>query len=207
MNTDSARDDLAYMRALVEAPGNFRRSFGEAYFTAGLCYGAQMLLHGAQRLGWIAGEGPVALAVGLGPTVVFIGLLIWIIRRERAAGRPAGGAVARAIAAVGGSVGIANLVLIFVIGVIALSERSVKIWLIYPCTVMVLQATVWLVIFVLRRRAWFGFVALGWFIVAAVMAVSVAAENLTVFMGAATLGFIAFMLVPGWVIMRQPGIG
>lgn len=205
--SDSARDDLAYMRALVDAPGNFRRSFGEAYFAAGLCYGVQMLLHGAQRFGWVASEGPVALAIGLGPTVVFIGLLTWIIRRERAGGRPAGGAVARAIAAVGSAVGLANLVLIFVIGVVALSEKSLKIWLLYPCTVMVLQAMVWLVIFVLRRRAWFGVVAGGWFVIAGAMAVAIATWNIDVFMVAAALGFFAFMLVPGWLIMRQPSIG
>jgi hypothetical protein len=207
MTTDTARDDLAYMRALVDAPGAFRRSFGEAYFAAGLCYGVQMLLHGAQRFGLIASEGPVALAIGLGPTVVFVGLAIWIIRRERASNRPAGGAVARAITAVGSAVGLANLVLIFVIGVVALSEKSVKIWLLYPCTVMVLQATVWLVIFVLRRRAWFGVVAAGWFVVPAIMAIGIAAGSLDLFIGAAGVGFFAFMLVPGWLIMRRPSIG
>jgi hypothetical protein len=207
MNTDTARDDLAYMRALVDAPGNFRRSFGEAYFAAGLCYGVQMLLHGVQRFGWLPGEGPIALTIGIGPTVVFMGLLTWIIRRERASRPPAGGAVARAIAAVGSAVGLANLVLIFVIGVVALSEKSLKIWLLYPCTVMVLQAMVWLVIFVLRRRAWFGVVAAGWFLVAAVMAVAIATWNVDVFMITAALGFFAFMLVPGWLIMRQRPIG
>ncbi len=201
--SDSARDDLAYLRALVDAPGNFQRSFGETYFAAGLCYGIQMLMHAAQAMSWLPGDGLVALLIGIGPTVVFIGILLWIIARERTSGRPAGGAVARAVAAVLGSVGIANLALIFVVGLVAWREKSLVIWLIYPCTVMVLQGMAWLVIYSLRRRAWFGGVALGWFATAGAMAVGVAYHNFALFIGAAGLGFLAFMLVPGVVLMRQ----
>jgi hypothetical protein len=199
----SVQDDLAYLRALVEPPGNFQRSFGEAYFAAGLCYGVQMLLHAGQALGWIGERGPVALLIGLGPTVAFLALLTWIVVRERASGPPAGGAVARAIGAVLGSVGIANLVLVFVIGLIAWRERSLTIWLIYPCAVMVLQGAAWLVIYLLRRRTWFGIVALGWFAIAGVMAVGVAYQDFALFIGSAGFGFLAFMLVPGWVMMRS----
>lgn len=205
MNTDAktAQDDLAYLRALVEAPGNFQRSFGEAYFAAGLCYGVQMLLHAGQALGWIAENGLPALLIGFGPTVVFLGLLAWVIVREQTSSRPAGGAVAKAVAAVLSSVGIANLVLIFVIGIVALREKSLVVWLIYPCTVMVLQGMAWMVIYALRRRAWFAGVAAGWYVTAAAMAIGVAYQNFALFIGAAGLGFIAFMLVPGWVMMRQ----
>jgi hypothetical protein len=200
---DSARDDLAYMRSLVETPGSFQRSFGEAYFAAGLCYGVQMLLHAGQQLGWVANEGPVALAVGLGPTVVFLALLFWLIRRRR---EPTGGSmVSRAVAAVLGAAGVANLVLIVVIGSVAWREHSLTVWLIYPCTVLVLQGMAWLVIYALRRRTWFGIVAFGWFVTAMVMALAV--RDLDVFIAAAGFGFIAFMLVPGWLIMRQPRIG
>ena len=205
MNADpkTAQDDLAYMRALVEAPGNIQRSFGEAYFAAGLCYGLQMLAHAAQALGWLPADGLVSLTIGIGPTVVFLVLLTWVIVREQRSGRPAGGAVAKAIGAVLGSIGIANLVLVFVIGLVALREKSLTIWLIYPCAVMVLQASAWLVIYALRRRAWFGVVALGWYVTGAVMAVGVAYQNFPLFIGSAGLGFLAFMLVPGWIMMRN----
>jgi len=203
MNQDTARDDLAYLRALVEAPGNFQRSFGEAYLAAGACYGLQMLGHAAQAVGWLPDEGLVSLSLGIGPTVVFLALLSWIIARERASARPAGGVVAKAVAAVLGAIGVANLVLIFVIGLVAWREESLVIWLIYPCTVMVLQGTAWLVIYALRRRPWFGGVALGWFATAGAMAVGVAYQNLALFIGAAGLGFLAFMFVPGWILVRQ----
>ena len=205
MNADpkSALDDLAYMRALVEAPGAFQRSFGEAYFAAGLCYGLQMLAHAGQEIGWLPGEGLAALLIGIGPTVVFLGLLTWVIVREQTSRRPAGGAVAKAIGAVLGAIGIANLVLVFVVGIVAWRAGSLTIWLIYPCVVMVLQGAAWLVIYALRRRAWFGAVALGWYVTGSVMAVGVAYENFTLFIGAAGLGFLAFMLVPGWIMMRS----
>jgi hypothetical protein len=202
MNQDTAREDLAYMRALVEAPGNFQRSFGETYFASGLCYGIQMLLHATQAAGWVSG-GVAGLLIGFGPTAVFLVLLAWIIRRERGAGRPAGGAIARAVAAVLGAIGVANLVLIFVIGLIAWREHSLVVWLIYPCTVLVLQGTAWLVIYALRRRLWFAVVAFGWFATAAAMATATAYGNMAAFIAVAGAGFIAFMLVPGWVLMRQ----
>jgi hypothetical protein len=201
--SDSARDDLAFMRALVEAPGNFQRSFGEAYFAAGLCYGLQMLAHAGQAMGWIPQDSLYGLSIGFAPTFVFLGLLAWIIARERASGRPAGGAIARAVAAVLSAVGVANLMLVFIIGLVAWREKSLVVWLIYPCTVIVLQGMAWMVIYALRRRAWFGGVALGWFATAAVMAVGVAYHNTALFIGSAGLGFLAFMLIPGLVLMRQ----
>ena len=73
---EKARDDLAFMRALVEPTDNWQKQFGETYFAAGLCYCAQMLLHGGQFLGLAPSSGPVALAIGLGPTVVFLVLLV-----------------------------------------------------------------------------------------------------------------------------------
>lgn len=205
--TDSARDDLAYMRALVEAPGNFQRSFGEAYFTAGLCYGLQMLGHAAQALGWLPGSGLLALTIGIAPTLVFLVLLAWIIHRERRGGLPAGGAVGRAIAAVGSSAGLANLFLIAVVGIVAWSQKSLTIWLIYPCAVLVLQGSVWLVFYMLRRRFWLAVVAFGWFVTALLMAVGVALQNTALFIGMGGFGFLAFMLVPGWILMRQPDAG
>jgi hypothetical protein len=112
MTPKTAQDDLAFMRALVETNGGFQRSFGEAYFAAGLCYGVQMLLHAIQMLGWI-GDGAVGLAIGLGPTVVFIALLTWII--ARGSRQPTGhGVVSRAVGAMFGAVGAANLALIAV---------------------------------------------------------------------------------------------
>lgn len=203
MNTDTARDDLAYMRALVDTPAKFQRSFGEAYFAAGLCYGVQMLLHAAQSLGWLPPGELVGLSIGLGPTVVFLGLLTWVIRRERTSGRGLAGTAARAIAAVLGAIGVANLVLILVIGVVAWREQSLIVWLIYPCAVLILQGTAWLVIYAVWRRTWFAVVALGWFVAAVGGAVAAAFQQMAAFITIGGLAFLVLMLIPGWVMMRQ----
>jgi hypothetical protein len=198
MTPTSAQDDLAFMCALVERPGNFQRSFGEAYFAAGLCYGVQMLLHAAQGAGWIAG-GPMGLVIGIGPTVVFLILLAWIIHRHR--GEASGSVVSRAVGAMFGATGLANLVLICVIGSVAWREQSLTIWLIYPCTVIVLQGMAWLVTYALRRRIWFAIVGLGWFVTAIAMGLTVTMPS--AFIAITGMGFLAFMLVPGLVIMSQ----
>lgn len=202
MTPTSAQDDLAFMRSLVETNGGFQRSFGEAYFAAGLCYGVQMLLHAIQMLGWI-GDGAIGLVIGLGPTVVFIALLTWIITRD---GRKptGGGVVSRAVGAMFGAVGVANLALIAVIGSVAWREQSLTIWLIYPCVVLILQGMAWMVVYALRRRTWYGVVAIGWFVTGIGMAMAIHSPAAFIAVGGA--GFIAFMLVPGWVMMRQPKV-
>ena len=69
-----------------------------------------------------------------------------------------------------GSVGLANLAFIVIFGSLAWRWHSTTTWLIYPCVVMILQGMAWLVAYMLRRRAWMGVVAAGWFITGLAMA-------------------------------------
>lgn len=198
MNVDDAREDLAFIRALVAPEDNWQRQFGRVYAAAGACYSVQMLMHIGQFLGVMPDGGLGAEAIGWGPTVVFLGLLIWITRRGR---MQVAGTTSRAVGAVFASVGLANLALCLSIGSVALRTHSQTIWLIYPIVVMVLQGLAWMVAFMLRRRAWLGVVAGGWFAVGVAMAIFI--ENLAGFVAAATVGIVCFMLVPGLHLMRQ----
>ena len=200
MNVDDARDDLAFIRALVAQEDHWQRQFGKLYAAAGGCYSVEMLLHIGQLLGRAPNEGLAAQAIGWGPTVVFIGLLIWIIRRD---GPQRGGATSRAVGAVFAAVGLSNLALCLSIGMVALRLHSLTIWLIYPCVVMVLQGLAWMVAYMLRRRAWLGVVALGWFAVGISMAICI--ETMVGYVAAATVGILCFMLTPGLYLMRQTG--
>ncbi|HEX4710699.1 hypothetical protein [Phenylobacterium sp.] len=199
MNANEARDDLAYMRSLVADTEHSQRTFGETYLAAGLCYGVQMVLHGFQSLGWVSSERPVAPLISFGPTVVFVGLLMWILTQRRVPQAPT--AVNRAVASVFGSVGLANLVLILLFGSIAWRQHSLLIWLIYPCVVMILQGMAWLVAASLRRRTWMSVVALGFFLTGVGMAFTL--EIPPAYVAIAGVGMIAFMAVPGAVMMRQ----
>jgi hypothetical protein len=200
MNVDDARDDLAFIRALVAPEDHWQRQFGKLYAAAGACYSVQMLLHIGQFLNLTPRDGWGAQAIGWGPSVVFLALLIWIIRRD---GPQRGGATSRAVGAVFASVGISNLALCASIGSVALRLHSQTIWLIYPCVVMVLQGLAWMVAFMMRRRPWLGVVAMGWFAVGVAMAFFI--DNLVGYVAAATVGIVCFMLAPGLYLMRQAG--
>lgn len=202
MNADaqSARDDLAFLRTLVGDDEHAQmRSFGEAYVAAGLIYGGQMLLHAAQALGLLPNGPPGALIIGIGPTILFVPVLAWIIYRNR--GQAIRGAVGRAIGAVFGSIGVANLFLIVVIGSVAWREHSIATWLIYPCTVFVLQGTAWLFVYMMRRRPWFLAVALGWFGCAVGMGLTVTAIGWFILFAGIGLWFC--MALPGWILLRN----
>jgi len=202
MTPDEARDDLAYLRALVQGVEGFPRGFGQAYSAAGICYGVQFLLHGAQAVGWAPDAGAVALVIGVGPTVVFLALLAWITVRDRSEG--IAGVASRAIRAVFSAIGMANLAAAAVVGSVALRQHSLTIWLIFPCIIMVFQGAAWLVAYVLWRRAWFAPVAAGWFAagIAAALFIGQPAAYLTV----CGLAFLVLMLAPG-VALARPARG
>lgn len=201
MNVDAARDDLAYLRGLVQPNDDGQRRFGQSYFAAGVCYGIQMLLHGAQMLGWIA-DPTLGLLIGVGPTIVFTAILVALLWRDRRAAPT--NVASRAVMAVFAGVGLGNLALVAIIGLAAWRAESLQVWLIYPCVVMVLQGIAWIVAWAVRRRAWLGGVAVGWFAVGVAMGIAIV--DLTAFVVITGLGLLFFMVVPGWVMMRQPRV-
>lgn len=202
METDvrTAQQDLAFLRSLVERDDGAASGWAEGYFAAGLIYGGQMLMHAAQFLGLLPTSSPADLAIGLGPTLVFVPVATWIGWRHRADRPPT--AAARAIAAVFGSVGAANLALIVIIGWAAFRQHSLATWLIYPTCVFVLQGAAWMVAWCMRRRAWLGLVAAGWFAFAIAMGLTTDRIGLYVLFGG--LGIWSCMALPGWVLTR-PG--
>jgi hypothetical protein len=200
MNVDDARDDLAFIRALVAPEDHWQKQFGRLYAAAGACYSVQMLLHIGQTAGITPNHGLAAQLIGWGPSVVFLAILIWVIRRD---GRQRGGFTSRAVGAVFAAVGMTNLALCLTIGSVALRLHSLTLWLIYPCVVMILQGLAWMVAFMLRRRGWLGVIALGWFGVGVAMAIFI--DNMVGYVAAATVGIVCFMLIPGLYLMRQAG--
>jgi hypothetical protein len=202
MNTDArtAQEDLAFLRQLVERDDGTAAPWAKGYFAAGLIYGAQMLMHAAQFFGLLPGEGPAALLIGLGPTLVFIPVAVWITWRHRAARPPT--AANRAVGAVFGGVGAANLALIIVIGWAAWQHRSFATWLIYPACVFILQGAAWTAAWMVRRRAWLGLVAAGWFAFA--IAMGLTTDRIGPYVLFCGLGIWTCMALPGWVMIRAP---
>jgi hypothetical protein len=198
--TQAIRDDLAFLRGLVQRGDDFLKGFGRAYFAAGVCYLGQTLLGVGQGLGWITTDnGPINLLIGIGPTAVFIVALVFVLARNRRT--PAPGRGARAIMAVFGAIGLSNLALVWVIGSMALREKSLTIWLIYPCAVFILQGAAWLIFFSLRRQGWTALVAAVWF--GCAIGMGSTADNLTVYGGFASIGLLIGMTLPGAYLMTR----
>ncbi len=193
----SARDDLAFMRSLVASGDSLTRPFGEAYLAAGLIYGLQMVFSAGQQMGWLPTSKAWFMVLGFGPTLVFLAVLFWILRRGRG---QAQGAAARNVGMVFACVGMVNLVLMGVIAAVAIREHNPMTWLIYPCCVFVLQGLAWLIAYCVRRRPWLALVAMGWFATALIMALLV--DKPGYFILTAGLGLGACMIVPGAVILR-----
>jgi hypothetical protein len=196
--THSPAEDLAFMRALVEGGGSQGMAqFGEVYFVAGLLYGLQVLLQALPGFGVPPPSPPWQLAIGIGPTVVFLAFLVWSLWRHR--GQSAGVAQ-RAIGAVFGAVGLANVALICIIGSAALRHRSLEIWLIYPCVVFVLQGAAWIVAGVVRRQAWPGLLGAAWIVMGIAMGFCV--EWMPIYALIAGAALIGLMAIPGAAMMR-----
>jgi len=196
--TPSPEDDLAFMRALVQGDrGGAQDSLGRSYVLAGLIYAGQSFAAMAEQAGLFRLSPTGDLVLGIGPTVLFLVLLVWVLRRGRREG--GAGVVSRAIRAAFTTAGLANLALIVIIGSVAAREKSVVIWMIYPCVVFVLQGAAWLVAFSLRRRAWMAVVGIGWFASGIVMALTIGTSLLPAVIGGALL---LFMVAPGVALMN-----
>jgi len=195
---ESARDNLAYMRALVGGTERMQKTIGEAFFWAGLLYGGQCFLHWLQTLGVVPDEGAIGLAVVIVPTVLFIGVLIMIIIKDLKA--PPGGPASRALGSVFQGAGIANLVMAFVFGYGSHAYDAPGLWLYHPVVVCMFQGVAWYVAFNVLRKSWLGFVAAGWFVT--VVALGVLMTNVGAFVLVLAVALTVLMAIPGWIIWR-----
>jgi len=199
-DTQSLRDDLAFLRTLVQAGEDNYRPLGEGYLLGGLVYGGEMLLHVGQMAGLVPAPPLASLIVGAGPTVIFIAGLVFLLRRHGAMSA-SGGLTTKAIRRAFAAIGISNLALIAVIGAVAIREQSLTVWLIYPCTVFVLQGTAWLLVFLLRWHVWHGAIAAGWFATGVAMAIFVTRQDIYILL--AGVGLLGFMALPGYLMLRN----
>ncbi|MFI4974605.1 MAG: hypothetical protein ACHP84_08705 [Caulobacterales bacterium] len=196
-----AEADLAFMRALAEGGGPTAglAAFGTVYFAAGLLYGLQVLVQWADGARLIHVPPPLMLVFIIGVSVVFFAVMGWIMWRGRRAG-PAGVA-ARAVGGAFGAVGTAYLTIVVAFAWVALRERNLSVWLLYPVVVFAMQGAAWLVAFSLRQRLWLLFVAVGW--LANAVALGFCVEFLQFYVPLAAFGLFAWMMIPGAVLMRQ----
>lgn len=197
--SQSARDDLAFVRALVSEGGKVQASAGEALLAGGLCYGLQCLAQWALMVsGWPA-PPIVHLTAGFLPTVIFIALIVWIVRRNGTAA-PHGMAM-RAFNAGFGSTGLATLTTAAIFGYLAWRRQDLGVWLFHPLMVAVLQGAAWYIAFAILRRGWLALVSAGWFITAFLGALVL--DRLDLFLPLVGAALLLLMALPGWILMRS----
>jgi hypothetical protein len=83
---------------------------------------------------------------------------------------------------------------------VALREQSLATWLIYPCTVYILQGAAWLVAYSARRKPWMVAVGLGW--LASAVAMGLTITFIGYFVLFAAIGIWTCMALPGWIVLR-----
>jgi hypothetical protein len=197
--SQSARDDIAFVRALVSEGGTVQASAGEALLAGGLCYGGQCVAQWAiLASGWQA-PAVVHLTAGFLPTVIFIGLIIWLVKRHGNAA-PHGMAM-RAFNAAFGSAGLATITTAAIFGYLAWRHQDVGLWMFHPLMVAVLQGAAWYIAFAIRRRSWHAWVSAGWFATAILGAVALERIDLFILLIGAAL--LLLMALPGWILMRS----
>ncbi|BCW87377.1 hypothetical protein sos41_05060 [Alphaproteobacteria bacterium SO-S41] len=197
--TPTAEDDLAYLRALVAQGRRAPLTGGSIFVATGAIYGLQSLIYWAELRGLIAIPQSVHHVLGLGPTVLFVALLTWVLWRDRGQGPT--GLAARAMTAAFTAIGITNLVMAAIFAPAALRAGSMDVWLFFPAVVFVLQGTAWLVASMIRRRVWMAAVSGGWFVSG--VALGLAIGDLANYVLIVALAMGLFMVLPGLKLVRD----
>jgi hypothetical protein len=192
--------DLAFLRTLVEGDGRLLRTFGLVYMYAGLAYGAQVLVQWADFAGVVALPGPVMLAAVTLPTAGLVALSLYFGWRARGTGVSPPN---RALNAVFNGTGLANVVVIAMLVMIAANLKMFAFILVYPAVIFTFQGAAWFVAFRIFRRAWMLAVALGWFATSLAMAAAISTQNLHVYIGVAAAALFLLMALPGAIVMRE----
>lgn len=92
-----------------------------------------------------------------------------------------------------------NLAMVFVFGFNAIRLDDFSLWLYYVPVVFAIQGGAWFVAARLQKRLWYGLVALGWFLAAAALGLTMGQPlfNLVV-----ALALFLLMALPGFVLLR-----
>jgi hypothetical protein len=199
MDINEAQKDLAFLKGLVNEGPKTQRSAGELFLVGGVVYGLQCLLNATPILLKLEWSSLAYLAIGILPTVIFLGWMFWLMWRNRHDKMQ--GVATRAMNAAFSSAGLANLSMCVALGWVSYTENNFLIWLLYPAVVAALQGACWYVAYMIRKKLWLAGVSAGWFVT------SVALGFLIRDTGSYLLVFAAAMFVlmaaPGYVMMQQ----
>ncbi len=199
MDADTAREDLAFLKAIVaERPVNLQLA-GLLYGSAGVIYGVQTLICALAMSGYaILGEatyGISALVANIGYLALV--LVVELTNRKRPRAK---GTAGRALTAAFAGVGIANGVTAIGFGLANLNGFPTDIWMLFPIIVCAFQGACWFIASFIIRRGWTWAVSIGWYLSAAGLPLLVASTLSYMY----ALSAILFLLLgaPGYIMWR-----
>ena len=203
-DTQSARDDLAFLRGLVDEdwrPGVW--AFGAIYVSIGVALVAHVLISWAAAEGYLPLRGAALMTTYVVLYTVAGFVWTWIgghVRREsQRSGAQAASVKGRAGGAVLVSAFLGHLVMLAVLVIVAVRQQNGVFLELAPLVLFTLQSVVWFVVHAMRRQRWQGVVGWGWLL--AVLA-------LAPFVGTSAFGLgiaataVVLMIVPGVCMMR-----
>ncbi len=194
---ETAREDLAFMRALAETPAQPNATMGFALCAAGLIYGFQTLVQWAVWAGYFSLPGPLYLVFVIGCTLTFLGVLGVIIWRNR--NNPSKSVSARAYESAFEGAGIANVIIVLFFVIVSMRYSDPGLWYYYTPVIFALQGGAWFVGFRLRKRLWLGAVSAGWFVAALTLGVTAHSGTYVLIIA---LSLFLLLALPGWIMMR-----
>lgn len=198
----SPEDDLAFLRAIVEGGGRPPMTLAVCYLAGGLLYGLQCLFHVGQATGLIQWPDLANLAFVVGISATFLAILAWAILRDRKdGGTHRGPTASRTLSAAFSATGMANLAVIIVFGVGAWRDGDFAIWLYYASIVFALQAAAWYVAWTLKKKPWMLATALGGWVTAVALGVTV--REPMIYLGICTIALFLLFALPGWILFND----
>lgn len=195
----SAQDDLAFIRAIIDEPGSGLRTVGAIYMAAGIVYGLHCLIVAMHLSGFFALSDVMMAIVSWTPTVIFLGVCVFYVWKDRSI-HIGSGIARRAVNAAFAGAGLANLVLAFVFALAAYRRNDFTLWLFFPVVMAALQGAIWYAVAIIRRRLWMGVVAAGWFLSAIILGLLVPMTTAYLWCLGAVL--LLLMALPGHFMQR-----
>jgi peptidoglycan/LPS O-acetylase OafA/YrhL len=197
-SASSARDDLAFMRAVAEDRGPLPPLFGAHIFAVGAIFGANILYAYAGNAGLVPWPRNDMVWSWAPAAAVYALAYLWLhIQTSRRAAEFSGPA-ARAFAAVWSGVMLATAAMVAVVW-IASERLQAPIYAAWPAMALGLYGAAWAVIGIVRKAWWMLGVTAGCFASAVACAFLIGQKEHWLAMGA---GLLLFMAVPGWIVWR-----
>lgn len=196
MPRTQSNPERSFAANLADEGPRAQAATGLVFLWAGGLYGAQTLIYAAHETGLVNVGWAGSLALIVVPTVIFLGVVIYVSWQGRDAHK---GVTTRALNACYTSAGLVNLVIAIAFGVLASRKGNMTVWLLYPIVICAMQGAVWYAACAIRRKLWLGVVAAGWFIVTVVLTLLV--TNIAGYLWVLGLALWALMAAPGYALM------